>query len=393
MMLVLSKIFHGMHASTYRLATRYLREATARAQRPKNNPLFFPTSRICLVVNGQRITARFADSIRFHINGTKHRRYLQNLNPTWTDTIWNSIDMEGFGIAFNSLCLQERRKTSKMLHGWWNTGHQRKKISPQADSQCASCGYLDETQEHILKCSQGVMRSTRYKALMKMRSNIVTTRGGSITWTTLHRGLTRWLEGDSKDQANCFPKTHIPEQLYKKLQLALEDQDNIGWEQGLRGYLSRQWLDAQQIEFPKSQLHALRRQWLKPVIKALWQFHDEMWTARNKILHDNSPQAQQIRESSIDEKIRHLYQVQESFAVSDQILFDMPLETRLRTSARSKKHWIVLVAKYHETTTARKIGNQPPITKYFTKMRNNSSESPGSLEYNGQDIAPIAPST
>ncbi len=76
-----------------------------------------------------------------------------------------------------------------------------------------------------------------------------------------------------------------------------------------------------------------------------------MWAARNKILHANSPLAQQIQESSVDKKIRHLYHVQDTFAASDRILFDMPLETpRLKTSARSKKHWIVLVARYHDTT-------------------------------------------
>ena len=134
------------------LATDYLTKSKVR---PRSNPLFFPSSTVSLLVNGQRVTPKYSANIRFHIQGTIHRTFLQKSRPEWSsDKVWNSIDMEGFGLAFRMLDVQTRLTISKMAHGWQNTGHQRIKIHPEASSCCPSCLAQDETGTYSMLFSK-----------------------------------------------------------------------------------------------------------------------------------------------------------------------------------------------------------------------------------------------
>jgi hypothetical protein len=106
----------------------------------------------------------------FHIHGTKHRAHLQKTRTGWkTDTVWENEDMQGLGIAFKSLDTPSRHFTSKMLHGWLNTGHQQQKITKDPNSsQCPFCQAPDKTFEHILQCTAPLVVTAREKAQKKL---------------------------------------------------------------------------------------------------------------------------------------------------------------------------------------------------------------------------------
>ena len=87
------------------------------------------------MVNGQSVMAQYYESIRFHINGTRHRLFLHCRHPEWKkDEVRTLIDMEGLGVAFNSLNTSQQFAVSKFIHGWWNTGKQRQWIQPASQS-------------------------------------------------------------------------------------------------------------------------------------------------------------------------------------------------------------------------------------------------------------------
>jgi hypothetical protein len=370
-----------------RLATQYYENMSRNQRVSQANPLFFPASKVSLIVNGQRVTAQAKETLRFHITGTKMREFLQTKHPSWKDTTWNAIDFEGFGMALKQLDLIQQFRVIKYATGWWNTGTKRKQMEPNAKSECPSCGRTTENQAHVLRCREGRSRSVRYKAVQKLRATIVTTKGGSTTWHVLFTGITHWLEG-GKDVTSESPgwvqeynlvHPSVSARLKQTLNRAMSEQNQIGWEAAARGYLSSTWVKAQQIEHPRSTEKGIRQQWLTSIIKEVWKFSFTMWEHRNSVLHSNNPKVEILRESSMDAAIRRKYELQDSFAVSDQVLFDMPLQVRLKTSARSKQHWLVLVARYHNTTSARKSGKQPLLTKFFTRrtMReNNNNEVP-----------------
>jgi hypothetical protein len=123
------------------LATAYYETAKSSRMKPLVDPAFFPSSQVSLLVNGQRVTASIPEAICFHVNGTNHRKYLQQTKPGWQhDDLWNLIDMECLGQAYKSLPTLQRNNVSKMLHGWTNTGSQREKINLASSSVCPRCG-------------------------------------------------------------------------------------------------------------------------------------------------------------------------------------------------------------------------------------------------------------
>ena len=169
------------------LATEYYNHGL---HRPLHQPHFYPSTKVSLVVNKQRATAQYYDIIRFHINGTKHKLFLQSSRPGWnTERVWSSIDMEGLGIAFKTLSKPLQHKHCKMMHGWWNTGHQRATITPDSNSCCPIYSDPDETTEHILRCNAPSAGKIRYLALPTLKAAGKRIGLTSVTWDILFRGI------------------------------------------------------------------------------------------------------------------------------------------------------------------------------------------------------------
>ncbi len=151
------------------------------------------------------------------------------------------------------------------------------------------------------------------------------------------------------------------------LQKAFEEQNAIGWDQAIQGYLSTTWVEAYRTEHPKTTIMGARNQWLKQIILALWKLSATFWETRNTQLHSTTTATTAICHSAIDSRVRSLYSQQHEFAASDRTLFDTPLAQHLIQPLRSKKHWLTLVARYHPTSSIRKMGNQRLITKFYRR--------------------------
>lgn len=354
------------------LATDYYHHGLIR---PRSQPFFFPSSKVSLLVNKQRATAQYYAIIRFHINGTAHKRFLQSTRPTWySEQVWKSIDMQGLGLAFKTMSKPKQQATSKMMHGWWNTGHQRSKITLESHSGCPCCPHLDETTEHILRCKAPTSSRTRYLALISLKSAGRVHGITSLTWDILYQGIRLWLHyGDQMPQIDltAYKLHHDHRQLILR---ALKEQHLIGWQYACRGYLSTTWVAAQSFGHTPDSSTRIRHTWLRPIIKAIWCFTDTMWAHRNLILHGKEASAKMIRESAVDQQIRTHYADQMEYALVDQVIFDLPLDDRLRRPIRSKKHWLVLAMRYHPTTRQRQMGNQPLMTTFFNPNQPHSRQ-------------------
>ena len=152
--------------------------------------MFFPASRLSLLINGQRVTAHYKASIRFHVNGTRLRRFLQT-SRGWTDNIWNTIDYQGLGYVYKKQTHNTKRQVTKLIYGWNNTGSQRVKITPNADARCPRCTETPETQDHVFQCLDRRAITTRYNGLVSLRSGVASKVGGTKTWVVLADCLER----------------------------------------------------------------------------------------------------------------------------------------------------------------------------------------------------------
>ncbi len=165
----------------------------------------------------------------------------------------NKLGLESLGLAFKAQPLPHHFGYSKYMHGWANTGSQRKKMNPNASSLCPCCAKETETSIHLLQCSDPRIQAVRYQSTVRLWSSIVTTCGGSKTWSILHStSLSQWLTtGTVLPPAQSeMPPGSTPKQFVVLIQTAMADQTSIGWDKAFQGYLGSSWLHAQQHEYP-----------------------------------------------------------------------------------------------------------------------------------------------
>jgi hypothetical protein len=200
---------------------------------------FTDSMEVGIEMDGVKVTSHLLHQIQMHIQGSKHRTYLQDKHA-WTDATWNSINWKGLKSGFLSLGPLRQIKTSKSMHGWLNTGQQKSKISPDATDlhKCPRCHEPDETQEHILKCLSVSAHQKRYDLVFKMMKKI---RQNNLCQAqeVFTKCIRSWLE--SLETVTLDNMSSIHDSQHELLQKAIADQEEIGWHLAIRGYLSKYW--------------------------------------------------------------------------------------------------------------------------------------------------------
>ncbi len=158
------------------LATAVANRTLSTKMTSQKNPAFFLASAISLIINKQCNTAYPKETIWFHINGTQMLKHLQSSRSPWTDKVWNTIDFQGIGMAYQGLPVGRRLKICKAIRGWLPTGYKQNQLDTMALSTCPYCRDSIGTQEHILQCQDSRMQAVCYKPMILLRSTIVTRR-------------------------------------------------------------------------------------------------------------------------------------------------------------------------------------------------------------------------
>jgi hypothetical protein len=106
----------------------------------------------------------------------------------------------------------------------------------------------------------------------------------------------------------------------------LEEQEQIGWDLGMRGYVSQSWGLAIAAHLWLAPKNGKGKVWTWRAILELWDFAYEMWEHCNAVLHNAELKAfRKIWDDDINDEINKLYDNVESFAAEDRWYFEMPL--------------------------------------------------------------------
>jgi hypothetical protein len=121
--------------------------------KPLKEGFFTNSMEVGISVDEVKVTSHLFHQIRLKIQGSKHQKYLQDKHA-WANAVWISLDWTGIKSGFLLLGPLKQIKTTKSMHGWLNTGHQKSNTLPDtmASHKCPRCHEPDEMQEHILKC-------------------------------------------------------------------------------------------------------------------------------------------------------------------------------------------------------------------------------------------------
>jgi len=123
-----------------------------------------------------------------------------------------------------------------------------------------------------------------------------------------------------------------------------EDQNRIGWDRLLDGWLSQCWRHQQEQVW--SQIHSKKssQRWMSAFIQKLWDITWDMWDHQNKELHLGGQDQQQILHSTVNAQIEAAYKGRAQQLPRDALhLLHNPKTMVLQYPIESKQLWLTSI--------------------------------------------------
>ncbi len=124
--------------------------------------------------------------------------------------------------------------------------------------------------------------------------------------------------------------------LEKNIKDASHHQTIIGWENSLRGYMSKYWAKVQSLDKTNTVDKRKRAPWNTTFIRGLINMHKTIWNARNTHINGNTIREtqQRLRQRVID-KVKAIYNENPKLAKRYPMITNINLDDRIRRSTQA----------------------------------------------------------
>eukprot|EP01082_Thalassiosira_pseudonana_P016026 g13601.t1 g13601 contig9:13162-14655(+) len=128
-----------------------------------------PGTGAMLYLGDDMVTSHMAEQIQYAGQAPPMFQYIQD-RFEWTDQQCTAINWKGIGVAKKRLTRPKSHRTTQMMYGWLNVGHQKVKL--EQDGLCPCCGKEEETQIHLYRCTNSTMRESLASCIREMEKTI-----------------------------------------------------------------------------------------------------------------------------------------------------------------------------------------------------------------------------
>jgi hypothetical protein len=327
--------------------------------------------RVTISINGVRYPSKIDEQLRYHINGSYLKAYMQHRNR-WNEKVWNLIDFDVFGKHFATLSGKKKVQHMKFVHNLQPLGFQKQQITPHPlpteITQCPCCRQAMETQLHMLQCKNNPLRKNSLKQFHKDCCRKDGNRFPQIFADLVGQWLLSHNHIPSFDKSRDTFLRHdiIPIEFTKLVQQAITDQTMIGWIHATRGILAKTWKEVASMAYDGTGKLIYRpdgEHRMRQVLKALHHFTTAIWAGRNSALHTSDKPLGPL--TIIDANIVRYHREPEQLMHGDSFYCEQPLYRLLSSSDSIKRRWLHRVQRSREKK-ANYYKDQTQITKYFS---------------------------
>ena len=337
---------------------------------------FVPVSKAegCAVfINQDKITSKIQLTALEQWHEREARSYLLTRHGISDEQFYN-INWPSVRFALKKFSPHRRATAVKAIHRHLPT---HDKLFQQGRivmcSLCPRCLQADETNEHIYCCPQPEAVKQRkvdwrecWKKLHSMQTSVIIER----TW---RQHLQHLLHISSDESiSDSLINTHGTTSVL--LQLAIDDQDAIGWDKLLLGMGSRMWQLLQEhidCANPKAPRRSAT-DWFNSAAHQLLKFSMRCWKFRNETIHGSTKQEQRtIALASARSKIAAIYANPPTLDPQFRSIKEVPLENRLCLNLQGAEQWLSLIAHQMKVTQHNLralIKQHLPIPTHLTNM-------------------------
>ena len=309
-----------------------------------------PGYKVILYIEGNPITTNYTGEIQRAATTPAIRTYyIQKYN--WSDEAMQAIDWDAYGGAMNKFTISQQRTLHKYSHGWLPTGNHMEHRY-HIKSACPHCK-APENNDHLVKCTS--QKAHQLLFLQKLAQKLK-------TWNT-ELGIARLIVNALKGSSIAYTGTENANWITQLQQEQKTIGDNHIW----KGFMSQTWGDIQDRHYwrQKSPKSCTGAQWSRKLLREIWSQVLQIWTRRNKKLHDTPTETPPHRRH-IENLIKLTYTKHKKNPEIFKGLYKHDLGTLLKKKATYLQKWLRLAQplEHIQKVKTKRQGSQD-IRKYL----------------------------
>lgn len=304
--------------------------------------------------NPRKITGKINEGIMQSLHTEAILEYISKKHNLTEDKLYH-MDINELQHYLKSLRPHNRASIVKLIHQWIPTNDfmfkQRRAESPL----CSRYKSVNEDAHHILTCSLQDAQAKRTEALYECLKFLENANTSRHILESLECELSILLQVNS---TNTYKATvSQTTEMKRKLTDAIKHQNIVGWENALRGYTSKYWMEAQRQDQHTMKDSKKRSPWNITLIRSLRNLHMKIWSDRNTHIYGTSLKEnyQKLRQRTL-EQVKNIYNKNAKLAPRYQAIKTIPLETRLCHTTQRLQQWIARI-KHQKTMTEYLMAN------------------------------------
>ena len=215
-------------------ATRALRK-----HKRKEDYTQLPNTKAMLYIEGEPTTSKEALLLRRAYLSQNLRQYIIG-REKWKEQTPDLVWWEAHKRSIQRLNPTDRTRIQKFIHRALPTNKKLNDQDKDHPIRCPSCTEI-ETNDHVFQCKNQKRQSIRGKTTKKMRQNFSKYNVHIKIQECIIAGIQGWLTMGKKE-INDEELSFAPEGAIRK---AVEDQNEIGWDNFYRGRWSLEWENMQ----------------------------------------------------------------------------------------------------------------------------------------------------
>lgn len=238
---------------------------------------------------------------------------------------------------------------------------------------CPCCKTSVETPVHFLTCP--TQRPSRYKHLITLHKSMGALNDHPAL-QLLYSGITQWLRNPIEPptlQIHSYP-THLQPILAQ----AISEQDNIGWHQAIKGFLTTSWASAASVHPTQPRkIHRDKGQHrITKTLRALRTYTDNVWLDRNDVLHRHKDAEVERMLSVQDSEIRHYHTHPNLLPEQDRHYCKGNLDKLLKSKKSIRRRWLLRVRRSRNALLERQRKRRQTLHHHFQFRRRIRVELP-----------------
>ena len=253
-------------------------------------PQWIPGTEAALFHGNLQITSHVSDYIRTAKHAPTMKTYLIERSQTasgrdskWTEDIYDNIAWRPMGENLRKLSIGQCIQISKYMNDLLPTAKRLQTFDNKHDGRCFECQQLWEDTNHILQCPGEDRSNQRQESMQTLCLQLNAKKTPKVMTDLICDSIDNWIHR----RQISLPNWHQHEPFLNTLTDAFNSQKRIGWDQFLRGRMSKDWATAIGLYYKerKPGTAYTHDNWIRHMINTIWQFSMSLWRQRCATYH------------------------------------------------------------------------------------------------------------